>query len=138
MPPDDAPALAPRFVKLFVVLGIAAVAVLVLIGLKVWVWDRYDPTVTERPDVKEAMTLVNARRAGPLTDQQFQRGVELLRSDSDIAQLAAITLVQTDGELTPERKGAAIAALDECAKAAPPKVAETAKRAAARLRGEEK
>lgn len=139
MPPDVAPTPAPRFVKLFVVLAVAAVAVLVLLGLKVWVWDKYDPSVTDRPDVKEVMALVNARRTGgPLTDAQFQRGVELLRSDTDIAKLAAITLVQAEGEMTPARKEAAVAALDECANTASPKVTDAAKRAAARLRGEEK
>lgn len=107
-------------------------AVLVVVGLRLW--KEYDPFVMDRPAMKEAKGLLDASRAGPLGDREFDRAIALLGSDTPAAQLAALTTVQLEAERTPARRERAIAALDGLPESAPANVRQAAQLTAGRLR----
>ena len=96
----------------------------------------HDPYVMDRADNAAAQRLVRTctqepRR--PLTQEQFDLTLTLLRSSETIAQLSAISVVAVAVERDPTRREAALAALANCSNPEEPRVAAAAARTAAQM-----
>ena len=103
----------------WVVWALIPVALIILSAVGIWLWDRYDPFVMERPDMRESMALLNTVRTRPLTDEEFDNAIALLSADTPAAQLSAVATIEVDVAHTPSRRDRAIAALEQCPKSAP-------------------
>lgn len=125
-PPKTSP--AARVVLWAVILLTAG---LVAGGLVVW-W-QHDPLVGGRPDMVEARQLSAAARSGPLTDDEFDRTIDLLDAISPAAQLAAVTILEGEAVRIPARRERVISALERVQRTASTEVAQAAGVALGRL-----
>ena len=107
--------------------------IVVLVGGGVWLWRRYDPFIMDRPEVRESKVVLEAARKRALTEAEFDKTLELLGTDTPVAQLSAIATIEADVARTPTRRDRAITALQQCQKNAAPNVAKAADQAALRL-----
>jgi len=112
---------------------LAFLMITVLVGGGIWLWRRYDPFVVNRPEVREANVVLDAARKRPLTEAEFDKTLELLGSDTPIAQLSAIATIEVEVGRAPARRDRAISALQQCQKSAEPNVANAASQAVTRL-----
>ena len=113
--------------------------VLVLIGAftAAWHWQRL-PFVTDQQNMREVGGLLETTRDRPLTDDEIDRLIALLNSETPAAQLAAVVTLEIAVGREPSRRPQAVAAFDGCPETASPEARQEARRAAARLKTPQK
>ncbi len=120
-------------VSLIIGLVLAGSVLFSLLGY--WAWKKFDPFAEYRQanrDAKETLSIVQKR---PLTQEEFNRTLQLLESDETFAQLIAIATLQLEAERNPTLKETLLEALLRCeATAKDPQIAKSAGTAAARMK----
>lgn len=129
MPTPANPTKRPKGPLLWV--AFLVTAVLVAGGLVVW-WI-YDPLFGARPDAVEARQLTAAAHSRPLTDDEFDRAVDLLDSVTPAAQISAVTILEGEAVRTSARRERVITALERVQRTGSPTVAQAAGIALGRL-----
>ncbi len=96
----------------------------------------HDPNFMERADIAAAQRLLQActrEPRTPLTDEQFDLAITLLRSPETVAQLSSMSVVAVAVERDPSRRETAVAALANCSNPEDPRIAAAAARTIARM-----
>lgn len=86
-----------------------------------------------RPDVVEARQLAVVARTRPLTDDEFDRAIDLLDTITLTAQLSAVAVLEAEAVRAPDRRERVIAALEGAQRSGPAEVKQTAGIALGRL-----
>ncbi|VTR93547.1 unnamed protein product [Gemmata massiliana] len=128
----------PARTRWHVWLLLALAVLVVFVGAALWLWQRYDPFVHERPDMREAKVILDAARVRPLTDDEFERAIALLDSQTPAVQVFAIAAIEAEVARQPARRERALAALERFQKSAPPDTRRASGTAITRMKGAEK
>lgn len=121
-----------RYVALLLLLvGFAVLGVAATFGYKLY--RQHDPFVNDRPDNRDAMTLLKEGRNRPLRPEEFDRALKLLGSAEPLAQLSVIALLQVEAKRDPARREPVLAALAKCQYSEEPGVIRAAQQAVERM-----
>ena len=108
-----------RFAYLLAILLVVALG---LIALWYMAGRPYDPFVLSRSDNVRAKALIDAARAGPLTDIEFDESLALVKSNESIARLMILPVLELESKRDLGRRERIIAVLKNLAPSSDPKV----------------
>jgi len=116
---------------LILILLFTALAVLGVFVLVVWL--NRNPLFNARSEAAEARQLADVARTRSLTDDEFDRALDLLDAVTPAAQISAVTVLESEAVRSPDRRERVIAALEGVQRIGPAEVKEAAGIALGRL-----
>jgi len=130
--PDPQPRRWPRVAGSLVGLAVG----LLLAFVAWWLWREYNPIINQIPAVREANALRDAARAGPLTDEEFERVVNVAGSGEPVAVLSTVAVLELEASRRPDRREKVTAVLTDLQQSRDASVRQSVAAALARITSE--